>query len=532
MFNRIKHFLVGAEDAPQNERHSSLSPCSPGYHSPQPIDVLIASALRQSLLQQLSDNHALPAAFYRQCYLAPLFSLLNRVQNLPASKDGDWAYAGAFGDLTMKFVTYSVRLAKGRTLPPGIPPEEQAAQGLLWNAVVFWSALFYHLPLLCEWEGELEGGECWIPGFTLPGKPFRFRHRVDKLPPSYAQGRVALLAGQLLPASALTWLSTIPDAFDCLAQRMLGRPATISLIDELLLSAAEKCGAPSLNGMMPPSILPVPVPEGIEPSVMPPEPLMVSALTSALPENNPATVVSDDALCPQPEALPQATLVLQPSIVPVLDSVMSAHSEPMADKQLTGSPATEPVQNDTQALLSLFSAVPLAPKSDIEAKPDNIAIVPDETKITKEDENATEMEPTSSAILPTENIDGVRDDNNKGSVFFEWLSAGLINSEITVNEEGSRVHIVAGFVFLCVPEIFFLFQKVTGNKIKRNVLQASFERMGMHRVANGQRFMQARIYSNPSGTGSYQNINGYLVKASTLYRGNSIPGESALLILP
>lgn len=532
MFNRIKHFLVGAEDAPRNERHSSLSPCPPGYHSPQPIDVLIASALRQSLLQQLSDNHALPAAFYRQCYLAPLLSLLTRVQNLPASKEGDWSYAGAFGDLTVKFVTYSVRLAKGRTLPPGIPPEEQAAQGLLWNAVVFWSALFYHLPLLCEWEGELDGGECWIPGFTLPGKPFRFRHRVDKLPPSYAQGRVALLAGQLLPASALTWLSTIPDAFDCLAQSMLGRPATISLIDELLLSAAEKCSAPSLNGMMPPSVLPVPVPEGIEPSAMPPEPLMVSALTSALPDNNPAPVVSDDALCPQPEALQQAALVLQPSIVPELDSVMPAHSERVADKQLTGSPASESVQNDTQALLSLFSGAPLASKPDVEGKRDDIATVPDETKITKENENVSVVAPTSSAIPPTESIDSDQDDNNKGVVFSEWLSAGLIKGEITVNEEGARIHIVAGFVFLCVPEIFFLFQKVTGNKIKRNVLQASFERMGMHRVADGQRFMQARIYSNPSGTGSYQNINGYLVKASTLYRGNSIPGESALLILP
>ncbi|WP_428978740.1 TraI domain-containing protein [Brenneria tiliae] len=175
-----------------------------------------------------------------------IFSLLSRVQSLPAAKEGDWAYAGAFGDLTIRFVAYAVRLAKGRTLPPGIPPEEQSAQGLLWNAVLFWSALFYHLPLLCEWEGELDGGELWLPGFMVPGKPFRFRYCTERLPQSYVQGRLSLLAGQLLPSSAIPWLLSIPDAFDCLTERMQGRPATVALIDELLLTAAEKCGAPSL----------------------------------------------------------------------------------------------------------------------------------------------------------------------------------------------------------------------------------------------------------------------------------------------
>ncbi|MEI7344078.1 TraI domain-containing protein [Pectobacterium brasiliense] len=158
MFNRIKNFIVGTDNVPGSEAISPESTCPPGYHPPLSVDALILPPKRQTFLLQLNDNHALPSAFYRQCYLTPLFSLLSRAQNLPASKEGGWAYAGAFGDLTVQFAAYAVRLAKGRTLPPGIPPEEQAAQGLLWNAVVFWSALFYHLPLLCEWEGELDGG--------------------------------------------------------------------------------------------------------------------------------------------------------------------------------------------------------------------------------------------------------------------------------------------------------------------------------------------------------------------------------------
>ncbi|GKW03095.1 conjugal transfer nickase/helicase domain-containing protein [Pectobacterium carotovorum] len=530
MFNRIKRFIVGTDNVPRSEAISPESACPPGYHIPLPVDALIASPKRQNFLQQLNDNHALPAAFYRQCYLTPLFSLLSRVQNLPASKEGGWAYAGAFGDLTVQFAAYAVRLAKGRTLPPGIPPEEQAAQGLLWNAVVFWSALFYHLPLLCEWEGELDGGECWMPGFTIPGSPFRFRHCIDKLPPSYAQGRVSLLAGQLLPLSVLPWLSSIPDAFDCLAQRMQGRPATIALIDELLQSAAEKCGAPQLAGMLPPTLL-----ASAEAAIFPPEPLVASALTSALPDSSPALTVNGHV----PPSFPasEATLqkdepLLQPELVSVLDSAVPEGSASVAEKQSMTGQDPEPTQNDTQALLSLFSGIGESPVPGVEEAPAIDTLGLDEINSEKENENAPLTGPEISAISSSGNDEKIREDNNKGAIFLEWLSAGLIEGKIRINEEGARAHIVAGFVFLCVPEIFYQFQKETGNKGKRNALQSSFERLGVHRVADGKRFLQARIYSTPSGTGSYQNINGYLVKASSLYRGSRIPDESTLLILP
>ncbi|GKW07582.1 conjugal transfer nickase/helicase domain-containing protein [Pectobacterium carotovorum] len=530
MFNRIKRFIVGTDYVPRSEAISPESACPPGYHIPLPVDALIASAKRQNFLQQLNDNHALPAAFYRQCYLTPLFSLLSRVQNLPASKEGGWAYAGAFGDLTVQFAAYAVRLAKGRTLPPGIPPEEQAAQGLLWNAVVFWSALFYHLPLLCEWEGELDGGECWMPGFTIPGSPFRFRHCIDKLSPSYAQGRVSLLAGQLLPLSVLPWLSSIPDAFDCLAQRMQGRPATIALIDELLQSAAEKCGAPPLAGMLPPAPL-----VSAEVASLAPEPLVVSALTSALPGSSSAVAVNGHVSPSLPAS--EATLqkdepLLQPELVSVLDSAVPEGSALVAEKQSMTGQNPEPTQNDTQALLSLFSGIGESPVLGVEEAPTIDTLGLDEINSEKENENAPLTGPEISAISSSGNDEKIREDNNKGAIFLEWLSAGLIEGKIRINEEGARAHIVAGFVFLCVPEIFYQFQKETGNKGKRNALQSSFERLGVHRVADGKRFLQARIYSTPSGTGSYQNINGYLVKASSLYRGNRIPDESTLLILP
>ncbi|WP_224653823.1 conjugal transfer nickase/helicase domain-containing protein [Pectobacterium versatile] len=311
---------------------------------------------------------------------------------------------------------------------------------------------------------------------------------------------------------------------------MQGRPATIALIDELLQSAAEKCSAPPLTGMQPPAPL-----ASAEAAILPPEPLVASVLTSALSGSSSAVAVNGNVSpsVPASEAvLEKHELLLQPALVSVLDSAVPEGAASASGKQPVTELAPEPTQNDTQALLSLFSIMVESAVPEIEAIPVVDTPVPDEINHQKENENAPLAEQKIPAISPPENSERSREENNKGSVFLEWLSAGLIEGKIRINEEGARAHIVAGFVFLCVPEIFYQFQKENGNKGKRNALQSSFERLGVHRVADGKRFLQARIYSTPSGTGSYQNINGYLVKASSLYRGNRIPDESTLLILP
>ncbi|WP_051146743.1 conjugal transfer nickase/helicase domain-containing protein [Dickeya dianthicola] len=531
MFNRLRT-LFASQDVRSGAMGVKTRPQSPGpspsgYYPPQSLDALVSPPPRQHFLQQLNENNALPDALYRQLYLAPLFSLLSRVQNVPATREGEWAYAGAFGDLTLKFTTYAVRLAKGRTLPPGIPPEEQAEQGLLWNAVVFWCALFYHLPLLCELEGELEGGDRWLPGFTVPGKPFRFRYSANILPPYRTQGRVNILASQLLPAAGIAWLSGIPDAFDCLAQRMQGHPATVPLIDELLLSAAEKAAAPSLTMMTPPvasfnqvaAVATMPIPA---------DPLATASLTSALPDSLSSAVAS---AAPSAVPTPQQTPFDVGELVSVLGSAISHTIVP--DMAAQPEPATvAPEQDDTQALLGLLSGMTETPIPVIEQeKPhDNLPAVPHAEK--PDDINVASAETEHHQDDAEKNSESVTGENNKGTEFLEWLSAGLISGDIDINEEGSRTHLVEGFVFLCVPEIFYLFQKKTGNKVKRNALQSSFERLGVHRVSEGERFIQAKVYSTPSGTGTFRHIHGYLVKASTLYRGNRIPDESRLLILP
>ncbi|CDG90287.1 TraI domain-containing protein [Xenorhabdus bovienii] len=251
MFNRFKsHFLRQAtarQNVPQLQPVISRSPR--GYFRPQFADELLATPLRRQCLQQLWENSALPQGLYQRFYLAPIKQLLGSVQQIPAAQEGDWSGSGGFADLTLKFTTCAVRLAKGYMLPPGAVPETQSAQNVLWQAVVFWAALFYHLPLLRQLEGELEDGHYWQPGVSVPDKPFRFRFRPPENTPSVPQE--ALLAACLLPEAAILWLVSVPEAWRCLVQHLSGCPFTVPLIGTLLQETAGQVQSPLLKSVEP-----------------------------------------------------------------------------------------------------------------------------------------------------------------------------------------------------------------------------------------------------------------------------------------
>ncbi|MBC8954927.1 helicase [Xenorhabdus sp. PB62.4] len=130
-------------------------------------------------------------------------------------------------------------------LPPSVAPEMQAAQSVLWQAVVFWAALFYHLPLLRQLEGELEDGHYWQPGWWTPERRFRFRFRVSQtVSPAPLE---AMMAARLLPEEAVSWLYLVPEAWHCLILQLGGHPSTVPLMGSLLQEAATQVQSPLLK---------------------------------------------------------------------------------------------------------------------------------------------------------------------------------------------------------------------------------------------------------------------------------------------
>ncbi|MFD1803606.1 TraI domain-containing protein [Mixta tenebrionis] len=519
MFAKFKTFLSRAGDTVVPSPVRVAAPV--GYFLPEKAVTLLNTPRRRECLKKIQESSSLPADVWQQLYLAPVNTLLERVQNVPATEEGIWAGAGGFGDLTLQFTSYAVRLAKGYMFPPGAAPEEQAAQGVAWQAVIFWEALFWHLPLLADIEGELESGVTWCPGISVPDRAYRFRFA--KVPSdNYAQALSSLIASQLLPAGAAPWICCLPGGMENLSVALWNKQTVMPVIGEILQRAAGLAKSPGIFAVNKGGDL-VSVSD-LSPGT---DISLVSEKdeTVILPE---LSYESDKSICSgcdsaemSPDILPSAfNLASDDNFTDVVDQQKEAFSDNGDDSE------------ETETLLALFGDI--LPSASDEKN--------DETEI------MTDMEVNSGVNQCEQYVDFVEVKNNEilnnrhsdepaektlspGEEFISWLTNGLVEEKISINKNDSRIHIVAGFAFLCVPGVFWLFLRETGKDYSREILQASFEKLRLHRVRRGERFTKARLYGTEERTGKYQRINGYLVKVVHIFKGVT-PPESGLLFFP
>lgn len=551
MLNRLKKLLPGNSNtrstettAPEVAHQSERLP--EGFYMPRTAEELMSTLHRKQCLKQLWENSSMPSDVYQQFCLAPVQKLLMAAQNVPAARDSRWADANGFGDLTLQFTTYAVRLARGYMFPPGATPEEQAAQSGVWNAVVFWSALFYHLPLLAHLEGELVSGKLWQPGMSSPDEAFRFRYRQQHLQGTEAQQLAAVMAGQLLPEGATAWLATVPEALQNLAGAVWHQHPEMALIRSVLKTAAEEVESP---------LLALPVAEAVTAPLLPEN--TVQSEDNVPSDSQPET--STEAIAPEmPVAVPEAgEFTLQPSVsgtdeaeAVVPDTLQSATG---AEEK---APEEQSVHDDTDMLLSLFSAVSddtEPTEADVAEPVENKETVSDESGCVNSEQAGVESDPaqdteiSGSVLCVSEPAQGIKktpehsQDRNStenvsepgnGGEFVEWLIHRLNSGEIPVNQPDARVHLIAGYAFLRVPDVFYLYLKQTGSNHDRRYVQSVFERAGLHRVRSGERFVQARLYDSTERTGRYQPVSGYLVKSHSLFSGNGSPGDSPFITFP
>lgn len=560
MLKAIKELLVGTRDMPVKPTASSSGSKGPaGYYMTVSAEQLLSTASRKQCLQQLWENCALPKDLYEQFYLQPLKQLIALMQVLPAAPQGEYAREGGLVDVTLQTTTYAVRLAKGHMLPPGAAPEEQSAQNVQWNVVVFYAALWHYLPLLSQLQGELQSGRAWLPGLTVPGAPYRFRFGASPSAPTLATSQSALIAARLLPAEVIDWLSTLPTATHTLMMIASRQPSALPVIDDIIQDAVKLARGDSLAVSFSPasisSTLTVPL-QSVAPTT--------ENIPSSAPEVDLQSAVSDthspliegqqpaETLTQTEENAASATEVLLSS---ALDTPVN--DRPLAERVLAPETAVG-VEEDMQALLSLLAvevSVPAcldsqeegnAPQKESPRPEKNQGPVHDIATVIEDSCDLPEVvEPYLSECTDTTSIPepghssqkALLVENNEesqfGDAFLQWLSLGIRKGDISINTMESRAHIVSGFVFLCVPDIFHLYIKENNlGRTERNSIQKAFEKLGRHRIRKGQRFFIGHLYEKPEGVGSYRRINGYLIKANSLYGGTRVPEDSQLLVIP
>lgn len=543
MLKAIKDMLIGVKGTPSRLTARVATPKNQaGYFVPVDAEQLLDTVSRQQCLQQLWENSALPRDLYTDFYLQPLRQLMALMQVLPAAQQGEYAGEGGLAEVALQTVTYAVRLAKGHMLPPGAEPEEQATQNVQWNMVVFYAGLWHYLPLFSLLEGELLSGQPWSVGMAIPSESYRFRFSATSLTPALASSQSAMIAARLLPAAVTDWLSALPAAIQSLMLIASRQPSALPVIDDIVREAARLARGEDLLAAL-----------RSGPFVVTP----AASLTPILP------TTEKEPLSPPVLAIDLQSAVNTPSIVgpEKEDELSSAQDMPVNDKPLAEM-AIEPeldigTEDDIQALLSLMDVPVSAPVEEMEQdKGDALqkeCSLPEGTPEPAQTapilpETALDIQQTELSIQQGKHqpiafcsvgigpkSDSSANDGQQeqpGEQFWQWLCFGLRSGEIAVNTDAARAHIVSGFVFLCVPDIFHLYIKQTDKKPDlRNALQRDFEKMGRHRVSKGQRFFIGHLYQSTVGTGSYRRINGYLIKANSLLGGAAVLADSQLLMM-
>lgn len=501
MFRKIKSLMSRTGNAEQPQAFAIIPA---GYQLPAKAEELVTTAQRKNCLQKLWETSLLPASVYQRLYQTPVYTLLERVQSVPATATGKWSYAGGFADLTLWFTICAVRLSRGYMFPPGAAPEEQAVQSVMWNAVIFWSSLFHHLPLLASLEGETVDGVKWQPGLSVPGKAYRFRFRLAL--PNNGQALAALAAGQMMPEEAVSWLAGNDEALHNLAGALWNNQPEMSLIQTILKQAADRVVSPLSAA-----------------ENMPAAGSVSATGNMSAAGNAPVSISISPQLPVQPAGAGYAPDKNDVLTAELLGSALSDETNAAAEAETVQAQGTGNVNDDadTDALLLLFS------DTETEA-PDTTALIAETGEKTdvSEDDGA---EITGISVEQSEQF--CSDSKTEGTKFLEWLRTGTAAGTIKVNGINDKLHVIAGYIFLPVPGIFFDYLKSTGGDVdSREDLQRSFEALKIHKIRENKRkrFYFGRLYENADRTGRFKPVKGYLITGRLLF-AKTMPDSQHLL---
>ncbi|EBS4546639.1 hypothetical protein DQK32_12120 [Salmonella enterica subsp. enterica serovar Newport] len=461
-----------------------------GFLQSQTVESLLDTEIRQKMLKQIHENSLLTKEATEKYYMQPLRHCVNLMQGLPATEKENHAVVGGLVDLTLKTVAYALRLSRGYMLPRGASAEEQSAQAVIWNAVIFYAALCHTLPVFGQFEGELDDGTLWYPGLVIPSQPYRVRFcqgRGDN-----AQAVATLLGMRMLPDEVVVWLGRTPAALDTLLHQIQGDRRPGCVVSQII-SEAVGFAVGSVEARMLPLRSASPVPVVSVTSAVP----VAESFSRANPESaGTASMTLESAL----NESPAVTTVVSPSLTSV--ETVSDNQESMAVSEVMAlmefsTPGRRVAENDG----TLQEGDPVLAKNGEET---------------------------------TLSSDKKEKQKSCGEQFWQWLSNGIRTGSLSVNTPDSLVHITGGMIFIPTPEIFFTFIKKTSYSspdFSRDDIQREFEKLGRNFCKRDKSLFQCQKYQEEKRQERHKRLAGYLIVARKIYTDGDVPGDSLYLFI-
>ncbi|WP_431022167.1 TraI-2-C domain-containing protein [Erwinia rhapontici] len=465
------------------------------WFSPQSAEILLATPVRKQALQQLWDNSPFSRAVWETLWLSPVKQLAVRVQQLPAAATGSYAREGGMLDEALEVAVCAVRLSRGWMLPPGAPPEEQAAQGAAWCTAIFWAALLHDLGSLDKMAAFHEDGRRWQAGLDAPDARWRVRFCEQT---DHSAIRACASAYRLLPSEGLHWISRWPSLRDMLLVYLSGDKPAGAILHAAVSEARGKCGLPSQTESALPSLKSITDNSESIHQITPPD-----LGEHAADERGFAPFMSD-VISDNDTQLPESS-----SVILAMPELGSAISEVfITEGDIEHGNESQPDGGSPGELLTMLDAMtrPISAPVAALAEPD-------------------ESLPVSAPVEPVTEVQV-----GPGEHFWCWLVDSVRDGLLSVNTQDSLLHIMAQYVFIQTPDCFYRFLAAQDNpEADKDDVQKAFEALNKHYSRSGKGIYIYRKYESESREGRFTRMSGYMIMASQLFKENTTLTDSQWL---
>ena len=151
-------------------------------------------------------------------------------------------------DHGLEIVAYALKIRQTYLLPIGAAPESQSAQAEAWSAAAAYGALAHDIgKIVVDLQVELQDGSTWHPWNGPINQPYRFKY-VKSREYQLHGAASALLIHQLLPRTALDWLSRFPELWAQLIYLFAGQYEHAGILGEIIVKADQASVAQELGG--------------------------------------------------------------------------------------------------------------------------------------------------------------------------------------------------------------------------------------------------------------------------------------------
>ncbi|MCG0370306.1 TraI domain-containing protein, partial [Pseudomonas aeruginosa] len=203
---------------------------------------------RRQLLENIWQRASLSKQQFEEIYRRPLANYAELVQQLPASENHHHAHPGGMIDHGLEIVAYALKVRQTYLLPIGAAPESQSAQAEAWSAAAAYGALAHDIgKIVVDLQVELQDGSTWHPWNGPINQPYRFKY-VKSREYQLHGAASALLIHQLLPRTALDWLSRFPELWAQLIYLFAGQYEHAGILGEIIVKADQASVAQELGG--------------------------------------------------------------------------------------------------------------------------------------------------------------------------------------------------------------------------------------------------------------------------------------------